>query len=273
MSRTRKRMSSGWDMEKGRCPGPTTWGTGACSELLRARAEGKENLLRASHQSCLEGEVGRETREAAFPRPNEETGRWSLESAIMFQILILTVISGDIVCHLLSTPERGTSSERAGTTQVTAGPQQGMDQMPGPLLHPSTEREVPRSAHSCPTLLGHRWPPWEPESRLHSLPRAHTLAHPGCGAAEGLKREALGERRASTGLDCGLGRSFPPASWIPGRVSTSLRWPRQRRTHGRGVGGTLSAPRLGWAHSRVQLQLRVSMAISSTLRLRGVWGG
>ena len=99
--------------------------------------------------------------------------------------------------------------------------------MPGPLLHPSTEREVPRSAHSCPTLLGHRWPPWEPESRLHSLPHAHTLAHPGCGAAEGLKREALGERRASTGLDCGLGRSFPPASWIPGRVSTSLRWPRQ----------------------------------------------
>lgn len=109
--------------------------------------------------------MGRETREAAFPRLNEETGRWSLESAIRFQNLILTVISGDIVRHFLCTPERGTSSERAGTTQVTAGPQQGMDQMPGPLLHPSTERGVP-SAHSCPTPLEHRWPAWEPESRL-----------------------------------------------------------------------------------------------------------
>lgn len=166
-----------------------------------ARAEGKGDLLRASHQSFLEGEVGRETREAVSPHPNEETGRWSLESTIMFQNLILTMISGDDVRHLLCTRDRGTGSERAGTTQVMAGPQQGMDQMPGPLLHPSTERGVPRSAHSCPTLPGHRWPAWELESRLHSFPHSHTLACPGWGAAEGLKREAPGRRRASTGLD------------------------------------------------------------------------
>ena len=146
MSRTRKRMSPGWDMEKGGCPGSTTWGTGACSELLRARAEGKENLLRASHQSCLEGEVGRETREAAFPCPNEETGRWSLESAIMFQILILTMISGDVVRHLLSTPERGTSSERAGT------------RCQGPFCtppHKERSREVPTAARLSWDIGGH----------------------------------------------------------------------------------------------------------------------
>ena len=44
-----------------------------------ARAEGKGDLLRASHQSFLEGEVGRETREAVSPTRmrRQDAGAWS----------------------------------------------------------------------------------------------------------------------------------------------------------------------------------------------------
>lgn len=96
-------MSPGWDMEGEDAQGQPFGGQEHVQSTSGAQAEGKGDLLRASHQSFLEGEVGRETREAVSPHPNQETGRWSLESAIMFQNLILTMISGDDVHHLLCT--------------------------------------------------------------------------------------------------------------------------------------------------------------------------
>lgn len=199
---------------------------------------------------------------------------WSLESAIKLQNLILMMISGGVK-HLLCATDREPGSERAGTTQVTAGPQCHGPDARTPSA-PSTERtpSVLRGAHIFPRLPEHRWPAWEQEGRLlHCFRCSQTLAHPGWGAAEGLKREAPGGRRASTGLGRGPGRCFPPVSWTSGHVSTSLRWPRQRRTRRHELGGTLGAPVRRVAQSRAQLQLRVSMAASSTLRLRGVWGG
>lgn len=188
-----------------RCPGPTLGDRSVRSGSSRARAEGKENLLRASHQSCLEGGGGRDKEAKAFPRLNEETGRWSLESAIMFQNLILTVISGDIVHHLLCTPggqaQRGQGRPRSQQVHSRA-----WIRCQGPSAPP--QKEGSRVPHSCRL-------PWniggQPGSQRagYSFPRAHTLAHPGCGAAEEPEK-SLGGRRASTGLNLWPWQVFCP---------------------------------------------------------------
>lgn len=151
-------------------------------------------------------------------------------------------------------------------TPVTARPQRDMGQMPGPVLHPPQKGWWPRGAHIYPPLRGHRWPAWEEAARLlHWFPHSCTVTHPSWGTSS--QREKPQERGGQA-----LALAFSSCAEDPSHISSSPRWPWLQRTQVSWKGCWILRC-LKLAHSRVQLQLRVSMAVSSTLRLRGEWGG
>lgn len=129
------------------------------------------------------------------------------------------MISGGIVNPFFCTTHRETGQRGQGQTLVT-GPQCGTDPMPAALRHPPQKGRWLRGAPVCPSqdtggwTVSHAPAPWP------------ILA----GGSWGLKGEAPGVRRASPGLGCGLGRSFPRVLRTPCHILTGCRWPRQQHS-------------------------------------------
>lgn len=187
----------------------------------QARAEGKENLLRASHQSCLEERWGETRRQPS--RLNEETGRWSLESAIMFQNLILSR-SQEILFVTSSVHQRGDNREgraHPGHSRSTAGHGSGCQ---GPFCTPP-QKEGSRAptAARLPWNIG-----GQPGSQRagYSFPRNTPWPILVVGQLRPEKR-SLGWEEGKHWSELWPWQVFCPCVVIPGPVSPSFRWPRR----------------------------------------------